>query len=255
MNIPFTPAVYEHAARFVGRTPSEVSRDAEILFQAHRGAYLEYRHQPIAVGIDIYNLEAEAYGAKVEQMEGDAIPAIYQPLLKSLEEGMALQPFRPERDGRIAMVLGVGQRLKREFPEADVRIPVAGPFSVAFNLRGINPLCEDVADRPEAIAQFLWHLAENQAVLCRAWMSPSSSQPPRRRCSRPVSFVGLNCPPCGTSSSSPRQASATPSLASWAATRIQSWTTSSLPAPVTSSVTSRLTNRALSNPSAAPTRT
>ena len=44
---------------------------------AHRGAYLEYRHQPIAVGIDIYNLEAEAYGAKVELVEGDAIPAIY----------------------------------------------------------------------------------------------------------------------------------------------------------------------------------
>jgi uroporphyrinogen decarboxylase len=168
MKIAFTPAVYEHAARFIGRTPAEVSRDADLLFQAHRGAYLEYRHQPIAVGIDIYNLEAEAYGAKVEQLEGDAIPAIFQPLLTSLEDGMALQPFHPERDGRIAMVLGVGQRLKREFPEADVRIPVAGPFSVAFNLRGITALCEDVADRPEAIARFLWHLAENQAVLCRA---------------------------------------------------------------------------------------
>jgi uroporphyrinogen-III decarboxylase len=120
------------------------------------------------VGIDIYNLEAEAYGAKVEQVEGDAIPAIHQPLLKSLEDGMALKPFHPERDGRIAMVLAVGQRLKKEFPEADVRIPVAGPFSVAFNLLGINALCEDVADRPDAAAQFLWRLAENQAVLCRA---------------------------------------------------------------------------------------
>jgi uroporphyrinogen-III decarboxylase len=29
-------------------------------------------------------------------------------------------------------------------------------------------LCEDVADRPDATAKFLWHLAENQAVLCRA---------------------------------------------------------------------------------------
>jgi len=66
VKIAFTPAVYEHAARFVGRTPAEVSGDAELLFQAHRGAYLEYRHQPIAVGIDIYNLEAEAYGDKVE---------------------------------------------------------------------------------------------------------------------------------------------------------------------------------------------
>jgi uroporphyrinogen decarboxylase len=168
MRIPFTPAVYEHAARFVGRAPAEVSRDAELLFQAHRGAYLEYQHQPIAVGIDIYNLEAEAYGGKVELVEGDAIPAISEPLLASLEDGLALKPFDPERDGRIAMVLGVGQRLKKEFPEADVRIPVAGPFSVAFNLRGINALCEDVADRPEATAKLLWRLAENQAVLCRA---------------------------------------------------------------------------------------
>ncbi len=168
MKIPFTPAVYEHAARFVRRTPAEVSRDAELLFQAHRGAYLEYRHQPIAVGIDIYNLEAEAYGARVESVQGDAIPAIHQPLLTSLENGLALKPFNPERDGRIAMVLATGRRLKQEFPEADVRIPVAGPFSVAFNLRGINALCEDVADRPEATANFLLHLAENQGVLCRA---------------------------------------------------------------------------------------
>ena len=66
MRIPFTPVVYEHAARFVGRTPWEVSRDAELLFEGHRRAYLEYHQQVIAVGIDIYNLEAEAYGARVE---------------------------------------------------------------------------------------------------------------------------------------------------------------------------------------------
>jgi uroporphyrinogen decarboxylase len=168
MRIAFTPAVYEHAARFVGRSPSEVSRDAELLYQAHRGAYLEYRHQPIAVGIDIYNLEAEAYGAKVELMDGDAIPAIHQPLLATLEDGLALKAFNPAHDGRIGMVLAVGRKLKQEFPEADVRIPVAGPFSVAFNLRGITALCQDVADRPEATAKLLLHLAENQAVLCRA---------------------------------------------------------------------------------------
>ena len=168
MKIAFTPAVYEHAARFVGRTPAEVSSNAGLLFQAHRRAYLEYQHQPIAVGIDIYNLEAEAYGAKVELVEGDAIPAIYQPLLTSLEDGLALKPFNPQRDGRIAMIIAVGRRLKQEFPEADVRIPVAGPFSVAFNLRGITALCEDVAERPADTAKLLWRLAENQAALCQA---------------------------------------------------------------------------------------
>jgi uroporphyrinogen decarboxylase len=168
MKIPFTPVVYEHAARFAGCTPWEASRDAELMFAGHRGAYREYRHQVIAVGIDIYNLEAEAYGARVEAMQGDAIPAIHVPLLKSLEEGLALQPFDPRRDGRIAMVLAVGQRLKREFPEADVRIPVAGPFSIAFNLRGINDLCLDSVLRPDETARLLMRLAENQAVLCRA---------------------------------------------------------------------------------------
>jgi uroporphyrinogen decarboxylase len=168
MKIAFTPAVYEHAARFVGQTPGEVSRDGELLFQAHRAAYLEYRHQPIAVGIDIYNLEAEAYGAEVELPGGDAVPAIHKPLLASLEDGLALKPFDPLSDGRIALVLAAGQRLKREFPEADVRIPVAGPFSIAFNLRGINGLCEDVALRPGETARLLWQLAENQAVLCQA---------------------------------------------------------------------------------------
>jgi uroporphyrinogen decarboxylase len=66
------------------------------------------------------------------------------------------------------MVLAVAQRLKREFPDADVRIPVAGPFSIAFNLRGINDLCLDAALRPGDTAQMLMRLAENQAVLCRA---------------------------------------------------------------------------------------
>lgn len=168
MKIAFAPVVYEHAARFVGRSPWEVSRDPEWMFAAHRAAYLAYHQQVITVGIDIYNLEAEAYGATVAAVQGDAIPAIHKPLLGSPEEGVSLNPFDPNRDGRIAMVLAVGQRLKREFPEADVRIPAAGPFSIAFNLLGINNLCEDVLLRPEQTGRMLMRLAENQSVLCQA---------------------------------------------------------------------------------------
>jgi len=168
MKIDFTPVVYEHAARFAGRSPWEVSRSPELLFAGHCGAYRAYRHQVIAVGIDIYNLEAEAYGARVEAPDDHAIPAIHQPLLASLDEGLSLPAFDPARDGRIPMVLGVGQRLRHEFPEAEVRIPVAGPFSLAFNLLGITALCEEVVLRPEATAKLLFRLAEHQAGLCRA---------------------------------------------------------------------------------------
>jgi uroporphyrinogen decarboxylase len=160
--------IYEHAARFVGRSAWDVSRDAELMFAAHRAAYLEYHQQVIAVAIDIYNLEAEAYGAEVVASTDDAVPGIHKPLLASLQEGIELEPFDPQRDGRIAMMLSVAQRLKGEFPAADVRLPVAGPFSIAFNLRGINDLCLDAALYPEELARMLMRLAENQAVLCRA---------------------------------------------------------------------------------------
>ncbi len=163
-----SPSVYEHAAAVIGRTPWEVSRDPELLFAGHRAAWLEYHHTPIIVGIDIYNLEAEAYGARITVPGGQGIPAIHQPLCPSLEAALALAPFDPARAGRLPMVIRVGQRLKGELPQADVRIPVAGPFSIAFNLRGITGLCEDVALRPEPTAAVLLRLAENQAALCRA---------------------------------------------------------------------------------------
>ena len=168
MKIPFTPSVYEHAARMIGRTPWDVSRDPELLFAGHRAAFREYHHAPVVVGIDIYNLETEAYGAKVSVPSGHGIPAIHTPLFKTLDETLGLAPFDPEKDGRISMVIDVGRRLARALPEADVRIPVAGPFSMAFNLRGIEGLCLDVALRPRETARFLLRLAENQAVFCRA---------------------------------------------------------------------------------------
>jgi len=168
VKISFSPSVYEHAARWVERSPWDVSRDADLLFEGHRRAWLEYGHAPVVVGIDLYNLEAEAYGATVQHPEGDGIPAIHEPLYASVDEALGRPPYDPERDGRIAMVIGVGNRLARELPEAEVRIPVAGPFSIAVNLRGITPLCMDMAMEPDNVGQWLMELAENQAVFCRA---------------------------------------------------------------------------------------
>ncbi len=168
MKIPFSPSVYEHAAKMIGRSPWDVSRDPDLLFAGHKAAHLEYGHSPIVVGIDIYNLETEAYGATISVPSGNGIPAIHDPMFKTLDEGLDIQPFDPKQDGRIAMAIEAGQRLANDLPEVDVRIPVAGPFSIAFNLRGIGNLCEDVALRPDDVAAFLMRLAENQAGFCQA---------------------------------------------------------------------------------------
>jgi len=171
MKIPFSISVYEHAARLIGRSPWEVSRDAELLYRGHREAYLLYRHFPVVVGIDIYNLEAEAYGCSAARPTGNGVPAITQPLFSSLEEALHLRPFDPNRAGRIPMVIAVARRLAREFPEADVRVPLSGPFSIATSLLGLETLLAGVATQPESVREFLMRLIPGQEGFVRAAVS------------------------------------------------------------------------------------
>jgi uroporphyrinogen decarboxylase len=163
-----TPAVYEHAAFLIGRSPWEVSRDAELTYRAHAEAFRRYGHAPVVVSIDIYNLEAEAYGAKVVRPQGNGIPAVVEPLCRSIDEMGQLPPFDPHTAGRIPMVLGAARRLANEFPKADVRLPMAGPMSIASNLLGFEPLLLEIIGRPEAAAAALMQLVEAQLRFAQA---------------------------------------------------------------------------------------
>lgn len=164
----FAPSVYEHCARLIGRRPWDVSRDADLLYTGQAEAFRLYGHRPVVVGIDIYNLEAEAYGAVVAECEGNAIPAVTGRGCGSLEELACLPPFDPARAGRIPMAIAVGRRLRSAFPEAEVRIPVAGPFSVAANVLGLDLLLCEAALRPAATRDALLHLVAAQTRFCRA---------------------------------------------------------------------------------------
>ncbi len=168
MKIPLSLSVYEHAARFLGMTPWEVSRDADLVYQAHREAYKLYHHFPVVVGIDIYNLEAEAYGAKVNKPAGTGIPAITEPLFASLDEALQVEAFDPTTAGRIPMMIEAAQRLKADFPQADVRLPISGPFSIAASLLGLNQLMMAVATAPDRTRRFLEKLIPGQISFSRA---------------------------------------------------------------------------------------
>ena len=163
-----SPSVYEHAARFIGRSPWDVSREPELLFQAHAEAYRFYRQTPIMPGIDIYNLEPEAYGATVEQPVGENIPAIRRHNFDHTADLLNLPPLNPRRDGRIPMQIDVARRLHETFPEADIRVPISGPFSIVSNLVGFDALLPECATEPECVRAVLSHLADSQVAFAQA---------------------------------------------------------------------------------------
>lgn len=164
----FSPSVYEHAASLIQKSPWETSRDSELLFQAHRTAFELYHHSPVIVGIDIYNLEPEAYGAIVQQPTLNGIPAITHPICSSARDIIELPLFEPSRAGRIPMVLDVGSRLASSLPEADVRIPVSGPFSIASNLVQFEVLLLEILTIPNVVLEALHHLVAGQVNFCKA---------------------------------------------------------------------------------------
>lgn len=166
--IPFSVSVYEHAAALIGRTPWEASRDPEVLFEAHRTAYARYRHFPVVVGIDIYNLEPEAYGCVIEEPDGIGIPAATRHPCADLAAVRELDPLDPATAGRIPMMIDVGRRLKAEFPEAQVCLPVSGPFSILLNLIGMERLMLDVGLDPDGARAALESLIPGQVAFARA---------------------------------------------------------------------------------------
>jgi len=165
--VQFCPSVYEHAARVIGKSPWEVSRDAELLSRAHIEAYRLYQHRPVVVGIDIYNLEAEAYGAVVGRAAGNAIPAIREYPCSSVKELFALEPFDPKTAGRIPMVIEAAKCVSDNLPDADVRIPLSGPFSLAANLAGFENLLCEIQTAPALVAGVLRHLLAGQVEFCK----------------------------------------------------------------------------------------
>jgi uroporphyrinogen decarboxylase len=161
----FIAAVYEHAARLIDRTPWEVSRDSELLFQAHAEAFRRYSHSPIVPSIDIYNVEAEDYGARVEDTGGIGVPLIKHPLCENAADLVHLPPLDTTR-GRVREVLEVAGRLRSGLPAAHVAIPLSGPFSIASQLLGFEKLLTSVLVDEAALRNGLAYLLENQMRVC-----------------------------------------------------------------------------------------
>ena len=165
-NLRWEPAVYEHKAALIERTPAEVASSATLLSEAVLKEHDVYRADFLTVGLDVYNIEAEACGAGIQLPEEGGCPEIAEPLwdLAMLPDRLEL-PLIPE-EGRFSLVLEAGREVTRRLGDrVCVRVATSGPFSIASKLVGTEPLILGLAmDDPAAP-----RLLDFTTRLAKAW--------------------------------------------------------------------------------------
>ena len=151
---PFVPSIYEHGAAVIGSTPSIASCDAVLMAAAAVESYRAYGHDLVTVGIDIYNIEAEAFGCPVRRFDSHDIPAVYAHPLGARETLNCTDLAIPDEDdggNRLGLIV---EACRRTYAELKDEVPVyacmGGPFSQAVELRGFDRFLMDMVDVPEA---------------------------------------------------------------------------------------------------------
>lgn len=153
--IPFVPSIYEHGAVLIGVTPSQAARNAKLMADAQVEAYARYQHDYVVVGMDIYDIEAEALGCAVRYPENNETPFISSNILADHPERLlALTIPDPEISGRMPLMLEAAVRVREQIGHSvDIGIAMVGPFTLATLLRGYENLMMDLIDEPDYAAE------------------------------------------------------------------------------------------------------
>jgi len=138
----FCPAIYEHKAKLVDSSPSQVAQNSDLLARAVLAEHDIYGPDILTVGIDVYNIESEALGCKVGFPETlEAVPAIEKRAISDVADIDKLSTVDPERSGRMPLMLEAAQHIhKRIGNDVFVRGALTGPFSMGAELVGIEQL-------------------------------------------------------------------------------------------------------------------
>jgi uroporphyrinogen decarboxylase len=163
--VPFFPAIYEHKAWFVGETPSKVCRDSRLFTSALLAEYERVEPDALTVGIDVYNVEAEAIGCKVIYHEGGdtSVPAMMpgSAVFQGSEEVASLKLPDPRKDGRMPLNLEVAANIMKLLgKEVPIRGALSGPFSLAAHLAGLENLFKLMFTHPDLVRELVGFACE-----------------------------------------------------------------------------------------------
>ncbi|MEN6606583.1 MAG: uroporphyrinogen decarboxylase family protein [Bryobacteraceae bacterium] len=170
--IPFVPAIYEHKGALVGKSPSEICRNSDYLYAGLMKELEIYDPDMLVVGIDVYNVEAEALGCPVVYFEDtNDVPGITDPIIENRSGLAKLGIPDPDQDGRMPVYLDAAGRLGKEIGDkVIVRGAVTGPYSMAAELVGAEKFVLLTVEDPEFASEVIEFCARVTVEFSKAFL-------------------------------------------------------------------------------------
>jgi uroporphyrinogen decarboxylase len=169
--VPFCPAIYEHKAALVGMSPARIARNSEDLESALAREVGLYEPDMLTVGVDVYNVEAEALGCAVSYPETNDVPSIVSRAVRIGDDVARFRVPDPASAGRMPIFLEAGRRVHARIGDKMiVRGALSAPFSLACELVGAEAMLTAVLDDPGWVAALLFFTADVAKAYGRAFI-------------------------------------------------------------------------------------
>ena len=151
----------DHSARLAGISSLRFFTDATTFARAQLLVSEYYRLDIPITFWDVYNIEAEALGQKVDY-DPEGIPDADRtnPLISEPSDLDRIYPPDPHSSGRMPWVLGINRTFMEMTGELE-RAYFTAPFSLAVNIRGYENLVDDMFERPNFVHRLFKFLCDD----------------------------------------------------------------------------------------------
>ncbi len=161
--VPILAQINEHVVKLYGGDMREAYTNAAKFVEMNLAVFEYYQLDMPGFYYDIYNIEAEALGQRMN-WEPNRMPDIdrQNPLIRAHSDIDRLRPPDFKKSGRMPFVLEVMRRCYGL--GLPVRIRFCSPFSLAVNVRGIENLLMDILTAPQFAHRLLTFLTDEVLI-------------------------------------------------------------------------------------------
>ena len=152
--LPCSPIMGETMGPMFGIYPREHNHSAELMTQVEVGVYRRFKCDGAGIGTGLRGV-AEAMGTELVYPE-KRVSYVKEQLVKNEADLAKLRPADPHRDGRLPIILKALKMIDDEVgDEVGVGTDIAGPFTVASQIRGVEDLLRDTHKNPRMVHELL----------------------------------------------------------------------------------------------------